>query len=216
MAKHHALSSYAKIIGEIAIEWNKIEVRLDGLIYDYLSIEPDVAGFILAQLGNQTKADLAVFLINKYETNKTAKENALFCIALINRLRENRNILEHAIPHLNYDRRYVGTINKIDKKYDAKTFVAPMTLLQELSATMRQAFFYTLQVRMCLPKNAHNSDDTSWDAKLQDALIISTSQTRPQLPDKISPLLPPEALEGDQPPQRSPRHSKQQKKLPRK
>lgn len=214
MAKHSALSSYAKIIGEIAIEWNKLEIRFDGLIFDYLQIESDVAGFILGLLGNQSKADLATLLISKYETNEEAKQNALLCVSLMNRLRENRNILEHAIPHLNYDRRYIGTIKKLDKKYDSNVFVAPMTLLQELLSTMRKADTYIIQVRLCFQKP--DNEDEAFRQRMNEALIISTSLSRPLLPDKISPLVLPEVPEGDRPRQQSHRPTRQQKKSPRK
>ncbi len=214
MTKHSALSSYAQIIGEIAIEWNKLEIRFDGLIFDYLQIESDVAGFILGQFGNQTKADLATLLINKYETAETAKENALLCVSLMNRLRENRNILEHAIPHLNYDRRYIGTIKKLDRKYDSNVFTAPVALLRDLLKTMKRADLYILQVRVCLQQT--ENEDNDFRQKFHDAMIYSTSLSRPLLPDKISPLVPPEALEGDRPQKRSLRPSKQQKKPPHK
>ena len=188
MAKHPALSSYAKIIGEIAIAWNKLEIRLDGLIFQYLPIESEVAGFILGQLGNQTKADLAKILIERYETNAEIKENALFCISLLNRLRENRNILEHSIPHLNYSRNYAGMIAKRDAKGYNKPFVAPMALLKELSSAMKHAETYIMQVRLCLSDMKAENDASAFDEKMRSALTLAASRQRPQLPKKISPL----------------------------
>ncbi|MGH6840093.1 MAG: hypothetical protein ACREDT_15150 [Methylocella sp.] len=93
MAESPAFSSYAKIIGEIAIGWNKLELRLDSLIFHYLTVDSEVAGFILGVIGNETKAEFAKFLIERYEKNQELKSSGLFCVSLLNRLRENRNIL---------------------------------------------------------------------------------------------------------------------------
>jgi hypothetical protein len=201
MANHPAFSSYAKIIGEIAITWNKLERRLDSLIFHYLTVESDVAGFILGAIGNEMKAELAKFLIEKYEKNSDAKSCGLLCVALLNRLRENRNILEHAIPHLNYNQQYIGTIGKADKRGMTKAFVAPISNLKDLVKSINSANSYMLHLISALHIHKDASDDR--ERLFGKVMLTVASEKRPQIPDKISPLLPPEVLEDDSPQRQS-------------
>ena len=90
MANGSAHSTCARIVGEVAIAWNGLERRLDSLIYHYLTVDAYVAGFILGEMRNATQEDVARALIDRFETHELLKEHSLHFVALVNRLRENR------------------------------------------------------------------------------------------------------------------------------
>ena len=76
MTKASAHSTYARIVGEVAIAWNGLERRLHSLIYHYLRVDPHVAGFILGEMRNPTKEEFAKFLIERFENHDLLKEHA--------------------------------------------------------------------------------------------------------------------------------------------
>lgn len=198
MARPSAHSTYARIIGEIAIAWNQLEQRLDSLIFHYLTDDAYVAGFILGEMGNQTKADFATFLIDRFESNELLREHADHFVALANRLRENRNILEHAQP-LSYSDRYHGTIYKTDRRGYAVQFGAPISKLRVLLKTMKDTIPYARWITFCLAMCEDESFDgmRGGEATAEAALHVLALIDRPQLPDKLAPLRPRPTREND-------------------
>ena len=75
MAKPPAESTYARIVGEVAIAWNNLERRLDSLAFMYLGVDTAVGGFILGELQNATKAELAKYLIERFEKKAAIKSH---------------------------------------------------------------------------------------------------------------------------------------------
>ncbi len=151
-----------------------------------------VAGFILGNMGKQTKADFVIMLVRRFEKHAAVKDHALHYVSLFNRLRENRNILEHAIPQTSWDRRYLGKISKLDKNSDLKAFEAPIRVLTELLASMRQAVPYSRIIRTAA---LHEDGGTGFAEVL-------ASLDNPPLPHKISPLELEEApIAGQRPPE---------------
>lgn len=186
MPRLPASSTYARVVGEIAIAWNLLERRLDSIAFMYLELDGPTAGFILGEMGNATKADFANFLIERFEENAVIKEHALHAVALINRARENRNIMEHAHPH-EYQGSYEGTVYKIDKRTDYKVFDAPMSTLKALVKTMREAETYIRWIQHAITFQRERDDDD--DAKFAEASVqVLASRGKPTLPDKIAPL----------------------------
>lgn len=183
MTRLPAASTYARIVGEVAIAWNHLERRLDGIAFMYLGLEAPVAGFILGEMGNATKAEFATFLINRFEKSPVIKEHALHAVKFINRVRENRNILEHAHPH-HYQGLYEGTIYKIDKRSDYRVFDAPVPTLKALVKAMREAESYIRVIQHTITSQ-READDPELAAAMLAALA---SLDKPPLPDKIAPL----------------------------
>lgn len=199
MAKSPAASTYARIIGEVAIAWNTLERRLDSITFMYLSLDTEVAGFILGELGNATKAELAKFLIERFEKQPAIKGHALHAVNLINRARENRNILEHAHPHA-FRGSYEGTIYKINRRSNYVVFDAPMSGLKSLVQSMREAETYIRWIQHTITAQSESEDQAIAEAMLQ----ALASLDKPPLPDKIAPLpLPQDQGSGAGPPQSS-------------
>ena len=179
------------MVGEISIFWNALEMRLNALIYHYLTVDAPVAGFILGEMGNATKAEFARFLIDHYEPNVILRDHGFHAVNLINRLRENRNILEHARPW-DYQDKYLGIIFKPDKRGGLIEFGAPIGELKALLATMKNSVPYLRWHTFCL----HMVSDKEYDGikggptTAEAALRVLSSIDRPQLPDKIAPLQP--------------------------
>lgn len=185
MAKSPATSTYARIVGEVAIAWNTLERRLDSIAFMYLGLDTAVAGFILGEMANATKADFATFLINRFEQQAVIKEHALHAVTLINRARENRNILEHAHPH-EYLGSYEGTIYKIDKRTDYRVSDAPMPMLKALVASMREAEIYIRWIQHAITFQREAGER---GPELAQATVYAlASRGKPTLPDKIAPL----------------------------
>lgn len=199
MPKHPSRSTYAKTIGEIAIRWNDLERELNNIAFHYMSEDSTVAGFILANMGNQVKADFATLLVKRFELNATVKDHALHAISLLNRLRENRNIVEHAVPHVSPDERYMGKLYKLDKNSNFKAFEAPIELLREVSESMKSVRHYVRRIRtttyMMRNDNGerHNGGPTMAEAMAHALAFLG----KPPLPRKISPLELEEAPAGD-------------------
>lgn len=67
MVRRPAHSTYARIVGEIAIAWNELEERLISIAFHYFTVDTHVGGFVLGEMGNATRAEFAKFLIERFE-----------------------------------------------------------------------------------------------------------------------------------------------------
>jgi len=189
MAKLSAHSTYVRIVGEVAIAWNRLERRLDSLIFQYFTVDAHVAGFVLGEMRNATKAEFAKFLIERFEENPLLREHGLYFANLVNRIRENRNILEHAQPWT-YADRYQGLVFKADKRGFEVEYHAPMQQLKLLLKTMQDAAPYARWVTFCLHMEAGKTFDgiNGGPTTAEAALRVLASLDIPQTPDKIEPL----------------------------
>lgn len=189
MPRPPAESTYARIVGEVAIAWNVLERRLDALAFLYLGLDAPVAGFILGEMGNETKAKFVTFLVKRYEHDTLLKEHLLYSITLINRLRENRNIIQHGHPHA-YQGSYEGTIYKVSRRGEYILFDAPMSALKTLLKTMREAEPYIRWILFCVnAKNGRDDGRVSVGVTTAEAALgVLSSLIRPQLPDQMLPL----------------------------
>lgn len=190
MPRLTAHSTYARIVGEVAIAWNRLESRLDSLIYHYLTVDAYVAGYILGGMSNDAKVDFAKFLINRFERDAVLKDHGMHFAALFNRLRENRNILEHAEP-LSFSERYHGKIYKRNKRGFEIEFDAPIASLKALLATMQGAAPYARWLTFCLyMKSGEEFDGFEGGPTTAEAAIqVLAKMDRPLLPDTIIPIV---------------------------
>ena len=189
MAGSYAARTYATLVGEIAVGWNRIESQMNNIALHYMRKDPPVARFILGALGNVTRGDLIKLLVEQHETHPTAKEHVRHLVSLANRLRENRNILEHGIPRLDYSDRYIGHIYKLDKHGNFRPFHAPMQVLLEQVKATKAARDYARAVRTYIQAVGR---DTFWDTVDDGRTIIDVWIAQfgpPPLPDKIDPVV---------------------------
>lgn len=150
-----------------------------------------VAGFILGTMGNATKTEFLRFLADRMEKDIDVKDAVHFAVLIVNRIRENRNILEHAIPLISHDNLYHGDLVKLDKKSNFVPFSAPIKTVKDVAASAARVKGWLRAVRTCaymvsLPKNHEPKSHGMTTAEASK--IWLSSQNRPPLPHKISPL----------------------------
>lgn len=184
-----AHSTYARTVGEIAIAGNELEERLNSLAFHYFTVDAHVAGFVLGEMGNATRAEFAKFLIQRFETDELLKEHGIYLVGLLNRLRENRNILEHALPD-SWRGEYHGTIYKQNKRGHYVPFDAPIDALKILLRTMQATVPYAFWLNRCINWTRDGQADgfKGGPTTAEAARRVLASLDRPQLPDKIAPL----------------------------
>ena len=178
---------YFESVGEIAVLWNYLERDLHVLGFQYLKGDSDVAGQIFGALRNVEKAEFVKYLASKYETNTGVIEHVNHFILGFDRIRENRNIIEHSVPTTPLHREYTGQIAKVSKKGIANLFSAPIDQMISLIEAMRDYRRYCLLISVA----AGSSDD---EPNIKDALA---SIDKPLLPNKIGTLpLPEDRADG--------------------
>ncbi|WP_290814503.1 hypothetical protein [Ferrovibrio sp.] len=82
-------------LGKISLVWNYCEHILGVLIWPHFG-DYKKGMAVTANLGNQSRADLLMDLVNKFEENKAIIKKIEFATKAFNRLREIRNILMHS------------------------------------------------------------------------------------------------------------------------
>ncbi len=81
-------------LGRISVEWNFCEHLFGTLIWHHF--EGIKKGLLVtSKMGNQSRADLLLSLVRRFETNQDVLDRIEFATRAFNRLRETRNILIH-------------------------------------------------------------------------------------------------------------------------
>lgn len=89
-------------IGVISTDWNFCEKRLDAILVHFVGYS--LGHQITSQLGNQSKSDIVLLAVKKFEKNIKAKKLTEFAIKSFNKLRAVRNAIIHS--------HYVNTVNR--------------------------------------------------------------------------------------------------------
>ncbi len=147
MNHHNDKNRYALAIGHAAIEWNYLEHDLQQLGFSYLTVAADVAAHIFAFMGNVTRAEFIHYLIDRFETNDAVKAHVFHFLKIYNRLRSNRNVVEHGIPALTPSGAYLDSIIKIDRRGDALPFAASQETLDAFLKDLRTARDYAKHIK---------------------------------------------------------------------
>jgi hypothetical protein len=190
MPKRPSRATYARLIGEIAIEWNHLERQMRNIGYGYLRGDAEVGSYILNSMGNVSITEFVKFLCNKLETEQIVKDHLSHLIQMFHILRENRNILEHALPEVDqYFREYKGSIYKVNKQGRLKPFVAPIPLLKATLESLEAARDYARTVLLGVCR--FEFDDTErhlGGPTMREAAVHALGKVpKPPLPDRISP-----------------------------
>lgn len=178
MSHHHDKNRYALAVGHIAIEWNYLEHDLQQLGNNYLTVDADVAGHIFAFMGNVTKVEFIGYLINKFETDSAIRAHLEHFLHLYNRLRANRNVVEHGLPALTASGAYLDEIIKIDRRGDALPFAAPQATLDGFLHDLRAVRDYAHALKRLIDVLADDNDGPPDAAKLK----------KPHMPKRLSAL----------------------------
>ena len=147
MAHHHDKNRYALAVGHAAIEWNYLEHDLQQIGYNYLTVDADTAAHLFAFMGNITKVEFIEYLIGRFEKNEDVKAHILHFLKIYNRLRGNRNIVEHGVPAVTASGVYLDEIIKIDRRGDALPFAASQETLDEFLQDLHAARAYAHDIK---------------------------------------------------------------------
>ena len=189
MAKSSAQSTYAMLIGEIAIGWNRLERETNNITLHYLREEPAVATFVLAKLGNDDRAEFLKLLVGLREDRSQSKDYVLHLVDAFKILTHNRNTLAHGIPATDYDDRYVGRVYKLSKAGSLKVFSAPIYLLKEQVVSTKSVIKFARALRSYLQVMSSNSPTEPMTADGIPLVEIFLRQFGPSpLPRRIDPL----------------------------
>ncbi|MBT8471161.1 MAG: hypothetical protein HKN14_03985 [Marinicaulis sp.] len=174
MARHPDKNRYALAVGHVAIEWNYLEHDLQQLGYHYLTVDADVAAHIFAFMGNVTKVEFIGYLVEKFETNDAVKPHIHKFLKIYNRLRGNRNVVEHGVPAITETGVYLDKIIKIDRRGDAMPFAASQETLNLFLKDLQRAREYA--------KAIHDILQSKQKAAKANAL------KKPSLPKRLNSL----------------------------
>ena len=157
MDHHKDKNRYALAVGHAAIEWNYLEHDLQQIGFAYLTVDEDVAAHIFAFMGNVTRAEFIAYLIDRFENDLALAEHLKHLIAIFNRLRANRNVVEHGLPALTQDGKYLGDIIKVDRRGDALPFAASQETLDRFLKDLRAARDFASALRARITNKSDGS-----------------------------------------------------------
>lgn len=133
----------AKMLGDIAIQWNYLEVIYHNLIHCYIfDLPPDVASAIFNAMGSGQKADFFEFLIARYETEPLIREHMTHFQKIVHIVGENRNIVQHSLPSIEPRFEYEGAIYKRNRLGKPVRYEAPADALVQVLADIQEAKGY--------------------------------------------------------------------------
>jgi len=179
MAHRRDKNRYALAVGHIAIEWNYLEHDLQLLGFAYLTVEDDVASHIFAFMGNVTKVEFIDYLAHRFEKNSGVKAHVLHFLKLFNRLRGNRNVVEHGIPALTQSGAYLDKIIKIDRRGDAMPFAASQKTLDAFLKELCAARSYAHEIKKLVDILADDNDGAPDAGNLE----------KPPIPKRLTALV---------------------------
>jgi hypothetical protein len=179
MTHHHDKNRYALAVGHIAIEWNYLEHDLQQLGHNYLTVDPDVAAHIFAFMGNVTRAEFIGYLVEKFEQDPDVKAHIYHFLKIYNRLRGNRNVVEHGVPALTATGAYLDEIIKIDRRGDALPFAAPQETLDSFLQDLHCARNYAHQIKQMIDILSDDMDDAPDPATLAKPVMPKRLLTLP-------------------------------------
>lgn len=205
-ARRPSRKKYAETIGEIAIEWNLLERKVNVLGFHYLGGDAEVAGRILHSMGSQTREEFVRYLVKKFEPDKEIAGFANHLLKATSTLRENRNTILHASP-INTFTRYQGKIVKPHKFGHTMEFNVSIEDLEETVSSLKSYVAYAMFLSTCVI--AADDDDFLGGPSMREAMkrTLASSPTKPPLPRKLEPLQIPEDRPGDLPRPQSSRAS---------
>lgn len=176
MAHKHDKNRYALAIGHVAIEWNYLEHDLQQIGFAYLTVDTDTAAHMFAFMGNVTKVEFIEYLAGRFEQNDVVKDHVLHFLRVYNRLRGNRNVVQHGVPALTASGAYLDEIIKIDRRGDALPFAASQATLDKFLKDLCGAREYAHAIKKMIDILA---DDTAQDI---------ASVKKPPLPKRLDAL----------------------------
>ena len=160
---------YAIAVGHVALEWNLLEHDLQRLGARYLTVDDDVTAHIFAFLGNASRIDFIRYLVDKFEDNQLAREHIAHFLDIYNRLRANRNVVEHGMPAITPSGVYLDRIIKIGRRGEEMPFAAPLSALDDLLKDLATTRGYAHAIEECADNgNFDGLEKPSMPARLKN------------------------------------------------
>ena len=187
-------SRYEHIIGRISVLWNTVERYMAKMLFRYLMEEVEVFDRLLAAIGNVSQGDLLTFLCERREVRPGMKAQVAHFVKSFNILRENRNILQHALPKYRRDETYSEVIWKVSRYGEYQEFSVKIDDLLQCELDLdRLAHFGNI---LCAGVSSSANPKHVWE-EAGDAMSthdsfreMIASLDRPPLPRKLSPRQP--------------------------
>lgn len=198
MPRNPSRRIFAETIGEISIEWNYLERQLELIAFFYLKGDSETASRIFSGMGSGPFSDFLTYLCKKFEPDEGIRRHVLHSVAGANILRENRNIIQHAVPELSRDEKYLGSVHKASRIGAMMTFEASIDDLKQVLQEIRTFKNYILMIGVCIldrEQKSESGEQINEDHK-HFFQVVSSIDT-PVLPRKINPLQPPEDRKDD-------------------
>lgn len=130
-------------IGQITLEWNRVERDFDTLVGLYLETDRPTERLVTGLFGSDNKRDLLIKLIELKEPSPEIGEALRYAILLFDICRENRNHIAHSIA-TRADVAHRITLRKPRRKNPLETHEMTLTLEQvrECARQIRRASNY--------------------------------------------------------------------------
>lgn len=184
--------SYDAKVGAISVSWNRLEIRMDRLIFQYIHEESDLIARMLAAMGNVSKGDLLLYLADNRELNESIKGHISGFVKAFNTLRENRNILQHSVPNLRRDDKYMGTTLKLSRFGLVQEFDASEDVLDDCHDEILRWMHFGQLLGAAINKNDPDAEIVG----VPFHKLVASLDT-PLQPRKLTPLPPLEDLTDD-------------------
>jgi hypothetical protein len=169
----------AKAIGNVAIQWNYLEIIYHEFIHLYMmGLSQDVAAAVLNAMNSTAKAAFFEFLIARNETHDGLLEHLSHFQKMVHILTENRNILQHSLPSVDPQFDYEGVIYKRNKLGKPVPYKASVDDFLQIIGDLETARGYALEL-MALRKAqvAKQSNVDTWVKAIE----------KPVLPNRLIP-----------------------------
>lgn len=185
MPRKPSFKKYTETVGAISVGWNQLERALNVMGHHYLATDTNISAYLFALLGNQSKSDFISFLVEQHEENREIASAAKHFIRAFNILRQNRNTIQHATPHLDRDKRYLGSIVKAGRKGQTLPYDVPMDDMEIMQKDLNRFWKYAQLIVA-----AAGMGDDDQDTQNAMARVLNLKDNFP-LPQQMT-LLPPE------------------------
>lgn len=194
MAKRrHTRFDYRKMIGEIALRWNLLEVAYHGIFWPYLKLEMPIVSAILNSMGSDQKAGFLKLLAEHYEEDNNAKVHLAHLSKMMKIVSENRNIAEHALPpnsivtptHTLFVGPYTGTVFKRNRIGKIIPYKATKTDLRHVVSDISRTHRYIFKIVEALHRRvAEEQGPAKLNFKSYRKLFAAID--KPPLPRKLA------------------------------
>jgi len=193
-------------LGVAHCKFSHLEMMFDQFFGSYLGLKGRISLALTANLGNVSKVHALSIIVDEIETDLGYKDRITFAMRCFDILRENRNIVTHAV--MRFDR----TVDVGDQP--TSKLSSSMHKFQAKGQITSSTWKLDLELVRNLADEINSMDVFFWKLiEFSMARRMGAEATQPPLPDKPPqpsklPILNPPAQQTAKPPQKSSRKTK--------